>query len=180
MIQPPSSHEAANLTCSSLSLRARLSEVVLFPQLPDFKSYRPILTHRPSGLNAEPANEFLVHDDHYILRRFALLQSRQDCSCFSSIFVRIVIKIDSDRIGTKQKSFDRREQLAILLLNLSALLENLFASSTQSPSFALSNPAAADHNVAVVEDCGLAGRDGALRLVESDDDLVIADPFHHG
>ena len=180
MIQPPGSHEAANLTCVSLSLRARLSEIVLFPEPPDFKSYRPILTHRPSGLNVEPANEFLVHDDHYILRRFAVLQSRQDCSCFSSIFVRIVIKIDPDRIGTKQKSLDRREQFAILLLNLTALLENLFASSTQSPSFALSNPAAADDNVAIVEDRGLAGRDGALRLVEGDEDFVIADPLHHG
>jgi hypothetical protein len=178
MMLRPSSHEAAKLTCISLSLRAGLSEVVLFPQFPDFKSYRPILTRRPSCLNAEPANEFLVHDNHYILRRFALLQSRQDCSCFSSIFVRIVIKIDSDRIGTKQKSFDRREQLAILLLNLSALLENPFASSTQSPSFALSDPAAANHNFAVIEDCGLAGGDGALRLVEGDEDLVVGDPLH--
>ncbi len=121
-----------------------------------------------------------MHNDHHILRRFALPQSRQDCSCFSSIFVCIVIKIDSDRICTKQKSFDRREQLAILLLNFPALLENPFASSTQSPSFALSDPAAADNYVAIVEDGGLAGRDGALRLVEGDEDLAIADPLHQG
>ena len=85
-----------------------------------------------------------------------------------------------DRIHTKQKSFDRREQLAILLLNLPALLENPFASSTQSSSFALSDPAAADNYVAIVEDGGLAGRDGALRLVEGDEDLAIAHPLHQG
>jgi len=152
---------------------------VLLPQLADFKSYPPILTHRPCGFNAEPANEFLVHNHHHILRRFALPQSRQDCSCFSSIFVCIVIKIDSDRIRTKQKSFDRREQLAILLLNLPRRSSRIL-SRVLLNSFALSDPAAADNYVAIVEDGGLAGRDGALRLVEGDEDLAIAHPLHQG
>ncbi len=39
---------------------------------------------------------------------------------------------------------------------------------------ALCDPAAADHNVAVVENRGLAGRDGALRLVEGGEDFVFA------
>jgi hypothetical protein len=120
-----------------------------------------------------------VHNDHHILRRFALPQSRQDCSCFSSIFVCIVIKIDSDRIRTKQKSFDRREQLAILLLNLPRRSSRIL-SRVLLNSFALSDPAAADNYVAIVEDGGLAGRDGALRLVEGDEDLAIADPLHQG
>ena len=38
----------------------------------------------------------------------------------------------------------------------------------------LDDPAAADHDFAVVEDRGLAGSDGALRLVEGDEDFVVA------
>ena len=38
----------------------------------------------------------------------------------------------------------------------------------------LNDPATADYHIAVVEYGGLAGRDGALRLVEGHQDFVVA------
>src|SRR5580704_15845135 len=44
----------------------------------------------------------------------------------------------------------------------------------------LLDPPATDHDVAVIEYGGLAGRDGALRLIEVGEDLVIAGLLDHG
>ena len=44
---------------------------------------------------------------------------------------------------------------------------------TERPISELADPAAADDYIAVVEDCRLAWRDGALRLVEGDEHLVV-------
>jgi hypothetical protein len=38
----------------------------------------------------------------------------------------------------------------------------------------LQNPTAADYFVAIVEDGGVAGGDGALRLIEGDADAIFA------
>src|SRR5579872_3627963 len=41
------------------------------------------------------------------------------------------------------------------------------------------NPPSANHHIAVIEHHGLAGRDGALRLVEGGDHLAIAASLDH-
>ena len=43
----------------------------------------------------------------------------------------------------------------------------------------LSDPPAANHDVSVVENCGLAGSDGALRFVKRDNDLVRTRSLDH-
>src|SRR5580700_131063 len=43
----------------------------------------------------------------------------------------------------------------------------------------LRNPRAADDDVVVVENCGLAWGDGALRLIEGDEDFVVTDLLEH-
>src|SRR5579864_9114388 len=47
-------------------------------------------------------------------------------------------------------------------------------------STVLSDPAAADHDLALIENRGLARSDGALRLIESDEDFVGAHTLHCG
>src|SRR6266567_6487249 len=44
---------------------------------------------------------------------------------------------------------------------------------------ALSDPAAAHHDLPIVEYGCLAGRDGALRLIKGDQDLVAASSLNH-
>src|SRR6185369_1923358 len=44
----------------------------------------------------------------------------------------------------------------------------------------LDNPAAPDHHLAIIEDGRLAGRYGALRLVEADENLVSPGPLDCG
>src|SRR6266536_1744309 len=44
---------------------------------------------------------------------------------------------------------------------------------------ALSDPAAAHHDLPIVEYGCLAGRDGALTLIKGDQALVVASPLHH-
>src|SRR5947209_12055146 len=44
----------------------------------------------------------------------------------------------------------------------------------------LRDPAAAEHDVAVVENGGLPGRDGALRIIEGYDDFVVRCLFDYG
>src|ERR1051325_3392858 len=48
-----------------------------------------------------------------------------------------------------------------------------FIPSPSSSSLSLNNPAAANHFVAAIEDCGLAWSDGALRFVETDVCAVV-------
>src|ERR1700746_649548 len=44
----------------------------------------------------------------------------------------------------------------------------------------LSDPAAANHDISIVEDRRLPGRDGALGLVELNEDFVVSASFDHG
>ena len=44
----------------------------------------------------------------------------------------------------------------------------------------LSNPAATDHDSAIVEHCGLAGGNGPLGLVEGDEDFVVSGSLDQG
>ena len=120
-----------------------------------------------------------MHNTQNVVRRGTGFQTGQDGPGFGCVFVQIfVIETDPNRVRAVQDSSNRIEQFSILRLEGATFPENLLACSRHLLR-SLSDPAAADHDVTVVEDRGLAGRDGALGLVEGDEDCVLACPFDH-
>ena len=116
-----------------------------------------------------------MHNTQNVVRRGTGFQTGQDGPGFGCVFVQIfVIETDPNRVRAVQDSSNRIEQFSILRLEGATFPEKLLACSRHLLR-SLSDPAAADHNVTVVEDRGLSGCDGALGLVEGDKDFVVAD-----
>ena len=99
------------------------------PQLPKLRSKLRISLRCASSHRIEPTNKFLVDNPAHVVGGLATVEARQDASCLRLILIGVDLKVDADRIVTKQKCGGGIKQFAILRLELSAFFENILACS---------------------------------------------------